>query len=511
MKLFLRRNSPVFYMMLAMVVLYAPWMGRGYVNLEYPFSMAARALSDSRYAGQIDNYFAVQANPLGYSFVLAIIYKIFGYHDWFWLAKLPSLCGALMILVSGWMLTRDRWRSRRSLFYFWSCLVILNPLFIAFATSSTADVLHIGLLMLAIAIASENRSGSWARPLIAALIFGLAIITKYIPMYFGLAFIAIACLKIGLKKRPAKIIRRDIAIYLVVPGLILFTYIWWLYSRYSVFISYGLGAGKPNFIDIRKFLITLSKYLVFLGICCGPLPLLIMLKKFKDQKKQMLGLLLIALAIFVGVFISVLQLDEMGFGRGFPFGNIIFRAIQTIGFVFGVSTISNLLESAISSDRFQRVLFFGIAPTLFMISFSISTQRYVMIIVPASLLLLIDASNLLNAKLRSLTIGLTVFGFAIVSLYGVSFLRAQGNASERMALWMERNNVIDESNAKPIIGMHAGQHFYDVKQITYKYELIEATLIDEKLIKERILHREAMNVLGKITRVYVLRELPKVP
>ncbi|CAB4541277.1 unannotated protein [freshwater metagenome] len=225
----------------------------------------------------------------------------------------------------------------------------------------------------------------------------------------------------------------------------------------------------------------------------------------------MLGLLLIALAIFVGVYISVLQLDEMGFGRGFPFGNIIFRAIQTIGFVFGVSTISNLLESAISSDRFQRVLFFGIAPTLFMISFSISTQRYVMIIVPASLLLLIDASNLLNAKLRSLTIGLTVFGFAIVSLYGVSFLRAQGNASERMALWMERNNVIDESNAKPIIGMHAGQHFYDVKQITYKYELIEATLSDEKSIKERILHREPMNVLGKITRVYVLRELPKVP
>ncbi|GBL21587.1 hypothetical protein EMGBS4_16470 [Acidimicrobiaceae bacterium] len=42
MKLFLRRNAPLFYMLLAMIVLYAPWMGRGYVNLEYPFSMAAR-------------------------------------------------------------------------------------------------------------------------------------------------------------------------------------------------------------------------------------------------------------------------------------------------------------------------------------------------------------------------------------------------------------------------------------------------------------------------------------
>ena len=141
MNLFVKRNVPVFYMALAMIVLYAPWMGRGYVNLEYPFSMAARGLSDSRFADQLDVYFRIQANPLGYSLVLAIIYKIFGYHDWFWLAKLPSLCGALMIIISGWMLTSDHWQGRRSLFYFWSSLIILNPLFVAFATSSTADVL----------------------------------------------------------------------------------------------------------------------------------------------------------------------------------------------------------------------------------------------------------------------------------------------------------------------------------------------------------------------------------
>ena len=206
MNLFLRRNAPVFYMLLAMIVLYAPWMGRGYVNLEYPFSMAARGLSDSRFADQVDSYLGMQANPLGYSFVLAAIYKIFGYHDWFWLAKLPSLCGALMIIVSGWMLTRDRWQDRRSLFYFWSSLITLNPLFVAFATSSTADVLHIGLLMMAIAIAMEYRNESWIRPFIASIIFGLAVITKFIPIYFGLAFIAIAVLdKSKLQRTPKHI------------------------------------------------------------------------------------------------------------------------------------------------------------------------------------------------------------------------------------------------------------------------------------------------------------------
>lgn len=510
MKLFFRRNSPVLYMMLAMVVLYAPWMGRGYVNLEYPFSMAARALSDSRYAGQIDTYFANQANPLGYSFVLAIIYKIFGYHDWFWLAKLPSLCGALMILISGWTLTRDRWRSRRSLFYFWSSLIILNPLFSAFATSSTADVLHIGLLMLAIAIAYENRSTGWARTLIAALIFGLAIITKYIPIYFGLAFIAIAFLDISEMKRNPKLIRRDIAIYLLGAGVILFAYISWLWVKYSVFISYGLGPGKPNFFDLPKFLITFSKYLVFLGICCGPFPIFIVAKRFQVQKRQILGLLSFFVAILVGACISRIQVDEMDFGGGFTFGVNALRGIQTVGFVVGLAVVLVLIESVRSSDRLSRVLFFGVLPSLIMISFTLPTQRYIMLVIPAALILIIDGSSILSAKLRNLTLGLTALGFAAVSLLGMSYLRAQGNASENMAVWMEQNRVIDQSSASPI-GVHAGQHFYGITSSEIKYEVIQTSLEGEKLITERILHREAMNVLGKITRVYVLRELPKVP
>lgn len=510
MKLFLRRNSPVFYMMLAMIVLYAPWMGRGYVNLEYPFSMAARALSDSRYAGQIDTYFAVQANPLGYSFVLAIIYKIFGYHDWFWLAKLPSLCGALMILVSGWMLTRDRWQSRRSSFYFWSSMIILNPLFIAFATSSTADVLHIGLLMLAIAIAYENRGYSWVSPFIASLIFGLAVMTKYMPIYFGTAFIVIAFSKRGVERRLARIVRRDIAIYLLAPGAILILYILWLKVRYAVFISSGFTDGKPDFFNVPKFLITFSKYLVFLGICCGVLPIFIIVKKFKDGKRQFSGLLSVLLAIFFAAYVSGIQVDEMDFGGGFTFGVNALRGIQTVGFVVGLAVVLVLIESVRSSDRLSRVLFFGVLPSLIMISFTLPTQRYIMLVIPGALILVVDASNVLSVKLRNLTLGLTALGFAGVSLLGMSYLRAQGNASENMAVWMEQNLVTEHSNGSQI-AVHAGQHFYGITSSEIKYEVIQTSLEGEKLIKERILHREAMNVLGKITRVYVLRELPKVP
>ena len=510
MNLFVKRNVPVFYMALAMIVLYAPWMGRGYVNLEYPFSMAARGLSDSRFADQLDVYFGIQANPLGYSFVLAIIYKIFGYHDWFWLAKLPSLCGALMIIISGWMLTRDRWHGRRSLFYFWSSLIILNPLFVAFATSSTADVLHIGLLMLAIAIALESKNDSWVMPTIASLIFGFAVITKYIPMYFGLAFIAIAVLGKSELKRMPKIIWRDITIYVLVPGAILVFYIWWLYVNYSVFISYGLGPGTPDFFDVPKFLVTFGKYLAFIGLCCGPVSLVLIFKNFNKPTNRFLILLFMSASTVLGFYLSLIRINELDFGGGFPFGVNILRGVQTIGFVIGLSVLSVLFKLSSSSDRLQKVLIFGIAPSLIMISLTLPTQRYIMIIIPAALILLVDASSALSKKMRSLALGATGLGFAAVSLLGVSYLRAQGNASENMAVWMEENGVIEQS-APGAIFPHARQHFYGLEQSEIKYDVTATSLDGVKLIKERILHREPLNVLGRITRVYVLYELPQKP
>jgi (2Fe-2S) ferredoxin len=79
-----------------------------------------------------------------------------------------------------------------------------------------------------------------------------------------------------------------------------------------------------------------------------------------------------------------------------------------------------------------------------------------------------------------------------------------------MAVWMEKNEVINQS-AGGILGVHAGQHFYGLVSKETKYEVVTTTLEGEKAITERILHREPMNVLGRITRVYVLREIPKAP
>ena len=125
-------------------------------------------------------------------------------------------------------------------------------------------------------------------------------------------------------------------------------------------------------------------------------------------------------------------------------------------------------------------------------------------------LLVADSLKNFSDRSRHLSVGITALGFAAVSLLGVSYLRAQGNASENMAVWMEENGVIEQS-APGAIFPHARQHFYGLAQSEVKYDVTATSLDGEKLIKERILHREPMNVLGKITRVYVLYELPKTP
>ncbi len=511
MYVFLKRNAPVFYMLVAMIVLYAPWMGRGYVNFEYASSMAARGLSDSRFADQLDVYFGIQANPLGYSFVLALIYKIFGYHDWFWLAKFPSLCGALMILVSGWVMTRVRWHDRRSLFYFWSSLIILHPMVIAYGTSATADVLPVGLVMLSLTIAFKSADHQIFFKFLAALLFGFAIIVKYNSAYFGLAFIYLAIVGRTQAKKSMAQIYRHISIFVIVPFIFLVTYIWWQYVHFQIFVSRGFTEGKPNFLDGTNWLLTIGMYLTFLGLFCGPISLAFVLKGVKSivglAKYFVIGAGLMSVGWFV---FSTRVIGEMDFGGGFPFNQLTSQLLRTCGFLLGTSLAVFLTNQFRLRNVQIKFLLLGSIPYLMLISASRPTQRYLIFMIPVVLLLLVDASSALNIKIRNFTWGVTAVGFAAVLLAGMSYLRAQGNASENMAVWMEKNGVINQSSVG-LMGVHAGQHFYDLEQNEIKYDVIATSLEGEKLIKERILHREPMNVLGRITRVYVLYELPKKP
>ena len=414
-----------------------------------------------------------------------------------------------MIIVSGWMLTCDRWHGRRSLFYFWSSLIILHPMIIAFGTSATADVLPVGLLMLSLAVAYKSTDHQVFSKFLAALLFGFAIVVKYNSAYFGLAFIYIAIVGGTQAKKSMTQIYRDISIFVIVPFICLITYIWWSYNRYQIFVSTGLTGGKPNFLDVASWAFTFGKYLSFLGIFIGFIPIIITANESRTFFERLKFVAIIVGTLLFGWFVLYLKvMREMNFG--YVFGSLNLRLLETFGFLGGICFCLYALKQIGNRDRLSQLLICGLAPYLLLISASRPTQRYLIFAVPVVLLLVVDALKSFSARARDLSVGITALGFAAVSLLGVSYLRAQGNASEDMAVWMEENGVIEQS-APGAIFPHARQHFYGLAQSEVKYDVTATSLDGEKLIQERILHREQMNVLGKITRVYVLYELPKKP
>jgi len=497
-------------MMLAMIVLYAPWMGRGYVNWEWPHALAGESFSSDSKSSLLNAYWeSGQANPLGFPILLGVLYRTVGFHDWFWLSRLPSLFGSGLIIISGWIIFQKDSNNNKSFFY-WSALVMLSPLLFIFSTAVTSDVLPVGLTLLSIAMLICDQKFRERTLLLSSLFFGMAATVRYISPYFVGSIVVLIFNKKMQTKHDLFNRLRTLLIFGLISSSLLFICIWWMNSRFNVFISARRDA-VPNFTDGKMWFLTFLKYISFLGLFGGFLPFVAFVNIYRSRRSKFFGSFFLLFGVFVGWYlISPLSVGEMNFGNGFPGGRYLARGIETFGFVSGVALFPVFYKQFLSSNRRHKVLLSGMIPYLVLISASRPTQRYLIYAIPIVLLLLVDASNDLSAKLRNLTLGITAFGFGVVSLLGMSYVRAQGNASENMAVWMEQNHVIDQSNPSTI-EVHAGQHFYGLTSNEIRYEVVQTSLEGEKLIRERILHREPMNVLGRITRVYVLRELPKAP
>ena len=511
MKLFLRRNAPLFYALAAMLALYIPWLNRGYINLEYAFPMAAQGLSDLTESALIDAYWSNQANPLGYSLFLAAIYKLVGYHDWFWLARLPSIIGCGLIIVAGLIVLRSKSSSQRHNFLLWSTLVILNPMIIAYSTAATADILPVGLLMMSIALILGTAGPRISVQLFSAVLFGLSIVSKYNSVYFGLLFVlSFYFVALETQDRISLSLKR-ICRFLVIPATILGAYLLWSYLRFDVFISNRLDQTRPDFLNIVGWIQIFGKYTAFLGLFCCLLPIVIIIKQTGSSKISSKQLIISSLFLGIGWYLSKpLSEGEMNFGGGFNFSPNFARALEIFGFINGVAIFQIAWRQMRSGNRLTQVLMAGLGPYLILISASRPTQRYLIYAIPIVLLILVEALDELPKKVKYLAVGSTALGFAAVSLLGMSYLTSQGNASEEMAVWVEENNLISQTSAGAI-SPHAGQHFWGVKTTEIRYEIIAVTPANEAQVQERVLHREPMKVLGKVTRIYLLRELPKAP
>jgi hypothetical protein len=512
MKLFLRRNAPLFYVLAAMLALYVPWLNRGYLNYEWATVLAGKGLSSEEYSFYLQAYRdAGHMNPLGYPFMISLIYRTIGYFDFLWLSKVPAMIGSVLIII--WGYAHLRHRQDHLNFYVWSLLLLLNPMVFAFSTSATTDVTTVGYLLISFWFMSRYHANHQVRFLILSAVFlGVSSCVKYISPYLGFFYLFLLLKKWLERKQNKKQIAIDCVIFLAFFSVVLLTEISWKWKNTGVLISTGLGGMKPNFFDANFFFANFLKYVAFLGLFTGGLPLFIA-TRFGGHTKRFWA----RSTVFVAVVVTLgwiqskpLGTGEMDLGGGFPFGDFANRTLQTIGLLCGASLGLVIYRRFNSLDLLRRALIVGLGPYLILISASRPTQRYLIYAIPIVLLILVEALDELPKRLKYFAVGSTALGFAAVSLLGMSYLTSQGNASEEMAVWVEENNLISQTSAGAI-GPHAGQHFWGIKTTEIRYEIIAVSPATESQVQERVLHREPMKVLGRVTRVYLLRELPKAP
>src|SRR5260221_11492243 len=91
-----------------MICGHAVVLNEPFVNQEVAFSEGARGLADSGYPEGLTRFWRHQVNPLGYSAVTAIFRSVLPVPATdpsgpFWTARLASLAGGALILVSGFL------------------------------------------------------------------------------------------------------------------------------------------------------------------------------------------------------------------------------------------------------------------------------------------------------------------------------------------------------------------------------------------------------------------------
>jgi len=497
---------PLICSLLLVLFLYVPWISSGYVNYEFPVEIAARVLSRSGLDSEMKFYFDNQANPLGYSIFLSFIYRIFGYHDWQWLTRVPSLFGACLSCIAGWVLFKKLVDPRGKGFLRWSLLVLCNPLFFVYSTKATADVLPVGLVMMSFALASKASLKSWRLPALSGIFFGLSVITKYNMIFFAPA-LCVFCLQIETSgDLNLKRLLRSVPLIVFPAATIFIVYTWWVYARFGVFLipdEYALMM-KPNFYDLGSWILTLGKYLAFLGILVGP-SVLIQVEVARIWRwRPVMFMTFIFLSGWFGV--SGHRAGEMDFGSGTGVTENSARILESMGLVLIIGFVLRLRDIYKKDSALVLFVWLSLVPFLIFMSFSRPAQRYLLVLVPILSFVVLKALLTRRSIFRNVLFVAVVSSMLLVSIGGSLFLRAQGNSSEKMSVWIRDNGLAGMTNPG-VITPHAKHHFLRQARSVDKYEVVIVDGRENFSNENEYIHVEKMSILGFVVRNYVLRKI----
>ena len=496
-------NLTFFFSVFAFIVGHGIYLNTPWVNLEYAFGEAARGILNPYYTTGFEKYWEVEANPLGYSLITASIASFLGIS--FWSIRIPSLLGGIAILVAGWLFYRSKDFKNNALFFLWTAIISITPLVWIYSGRATADVLPVGLVVLAFLFCYYAEERLWIH-LIAGLCFSLASLVKLHSILLGVGFVYILFTdqegKINWSRRRGL----KFLFYSLLPAVILGIYFLVIYSQFGiVFIP---EQHKEALVEgyAKNFVSAFLMYNSLLGTMFATFCFLSITHLQKIWSKRNILILMIIILIAGSVFwrtLSSFPAGEMGFSNLYDtlLNQKVISLIRIGGFILAFFLFIELINTAFREES-KTALFFlcSILPFLVILSFFKPCQRYLLFCLPFLSFYLVV---ILGSRMPRLTHWMgwpSIAVFIAINVFSIFHQIGQGRASENMAQWVISNGYLNNTEPGAILP-HAGHHFLQNQEGQKKYIINIG-----KTPPGNFLHEESVFVFGKKIKTYYLIE-----
>lgn len=481
------------FCVLAGVVGHLLYIAMPTTNLEWVFVEASKSILNPSYAIGMQSYWFNEANPLGYSLVIAGVSKIMHLSPSLIIARGVSLFGYVLILLAAYLWHCQSKQMSVKQMCWWVWLVTLNPMLWIYTGTASADIFPLGLLMLSVSICyvSRNRAGYL---ILSSLIYGASLSVKYHGGLFVFAFLYIIYLNAN-KKISLSLVRSLFVFSL--PGLVVLAgYFVYLYLSFHVLVITS-KFGHIYTPSLVNFVTNFVSYSSFLMLSLGPLSLMPLIVSADHHTKKQNIVLCVVLLVFMAVapFAFDHRQGEMNYGAfDYILPQYFFKLINVAGIALFVVLVYQAIFSR-EDGRNSRVLFLlTILPYIAICSLVRPSQRYLMFLQPVMYLYFIYISR--NIRWAKWFVVASVILFVAGIVPSVVYRSARGHAEENVYHWLIQHKLLETTNP----GFLSGRYGFPFRNHKKKW-----VVVTRRIAPKRFIYEEKMTLMGHlITNYYVV-------
>ena len=424
------------------------------INFEFIFFEASNFIKEGFKKEIAEQFFKGQANTFFFSFVISFFSLIFPFFEPIHIGKIISLSSFIFIVYAGFNLYEKKVSNNKSNFYyigFFIFFLTLNPLIWVFSYRSTPDVISMALGFYAFSIIYRYPKNN-KYLYIAALILGFATTLKIIVGIYLIAGIMLvnfiyiknnflSCLIIGI-------------LYSIIP-LIYFSITYYNFN-FFLFSAYYKSVLSVH-TSLSDYFNNLILYLSFLFIFSSPIIIGNIIFNFKNYfiKRKLLSILVYLIVYYIGS-INLVSSVEMNFGFFSQYlnSNILNGILYCSAYTLVLLIYQEARRNYLLKNFLKFKLFLVVIAYLLIISSSLASQRYLIVILPLVYFLFMPfIKNNLKFNIFFMLIICVPINILLVTNH---YLTA--SVSKKMIEYIKENDLLDKVCAGAI-GAHAQHEF----------------------------------------------------